>query len=121
MSHRIIYLACPYTHPDLAVREERFRLVTEAAAHLIAGGRIVYSPLTMTHPIDRVLAKDETTLGSDYWLDFDQAFMEICAEIVVLKLDGWESSSGVRREIAFFQEQNRPVTYKEPGDLALSL
>lgn len=110
----IIYLAGPYTHPDPAIREARFLGATKAAAKLIERGLIVFSPLTMTHPLDKELASDGATLGSDYWVAFDEAFMEFCSEIIVLRADGWEASSGVRREIEFFKSRNRPVSYIDP-------
>jgi hypothetical protein len=62
MAHNVIYLACPYTDPDPAVRKARFDIATAVAADLIRGGRIVYSPITMTHPIDMVLAGASNTL-----------------------------------------------------------
>ena len=40
----MIYLASPYSHPDPAVREERFREACRAAAKLISLGRIVSRP-----------------------------------------------------------------------------
>ena len=86
MTKKIIYLACPYTDPSMQVREERFRAANKAAAALIRQGLIVYSPITMTHPIDILLASDGNTLGSNFWVDFDEAFMECCAEILVLKI-----------------------------------
>jgi hypothetical protein len=113
-AHDVIYLACPYTDPDPAVRRERFDAATAAAADLIRAGRIVYSPITMTHPIDMVLAGEANTLGSDYWVAFDEAFMEMCSEMVVLQLDGWDRSSGIRREIAFFTNRKKPIRYVDP-------
>src|SRR4051794_32448326 len=100
-SREIVYLACPYTHPDAGVRHARFAAANEAAADLIRRGLIVYSPITMTHPIDLILAEDGATLGSEYWVAFDESFMIHCSEIVVLTIPGWERSSGVRREIKF--------------------
>jgi hypothetical protein len=114
-AHNVVYLACPYTDPDPAVRKVRFDAATAAAADLIRAGRIVYSPITMTHPIDVVLAGASNTLGSDYWVAFDEAFMEMCSEIVVLRLDGWQKSSGIKRELAFFQERKKPVRYMDPA------
>jgi len=107
----ILYLAAPYTHPDPVVRNERVQLVNAAAAELIRMGRVVFSPLTMTHPLDILLAKESETLGSDYWVKFDEAFMEFCSDIAVLRLDGWKDSSGVAREIRFFSERGRPIYY----------
>jgi hypothetical protein len=111
----IIYLAGPYTHPLPGIRKARFESITRAAAKLIEQGRIVYSPLTMTHPIDLVLAQEGQTLGSDYWVRFDEAFMAFCVEIVVLRLSGWERSSGVGRELAYFRERGRLVSFMDPG------
>lgn len=114
MNHKIIYLACPYTHPSPEVREARFHAANRAAASLIRQGHIVYSPITMTHPIDKVLAGDVSTLGSDFWVTFDEAFMDVCSEIIVLQAEGWNKSSGVKREIDYFESQRKPVSFMAP-------
>jgi len=119
MKRPIIYLACPYTHIDASVREQRFIASARAAAALIKQGNVVYSPITMTHPIDQVLAGENATMGSVYWLEFDSAFMEICSEMVVLTLEGWRSSEGVQREIAYFRDGGKRVRYMAVDDLKL--
>jgi hypothetical protein len=53
----LIYLACPYTHNAPEIMEERYKSATSAAARLIEKGHVVFSPITMTHPIDKILAK----------------------------------------------------------------
>ncbi|WP_352651744.1 DUF1937 family protein [Mesorhizobium sp. M0659] len=106
----IVYLACPYTDPDRQVRELRFRSATEAAAALISQGRIVFSPITMTHPIDVVLSKEAGTLGSDFWVSFDEAFMNACSEIVLLQIGGWRESKGIAREIDHFYRRQKPIS-----------
>jgi hypothetical protein len=110
----ILYLAAPYTHDLPEIRLARFEAVTRAAAKLIETGRIVYSPLTMTHPIDLVLAHEGGTLGSKYWVKFDEAFMEFCSDMIVLRLSGWKLSSGIAREMAFFKEKGRPISFIDP-------
>jgi hypothetical protein len=89
-------------------------VATIVAADLILAGHIVYSPITMTHPIDLVLAGESNTLGSDYWVAFDEAFMAMCSEMIVVRLDGWESSNGIRREIAYFTEHKKPIRFIDP-------
>jgi uncharacterized glyoxalase superfamily metalloenzyme YdcJ len=111
----LIYLAAPYTHILSAIRAARFEAVTRAAAALIRKGRVVYSPITMTHPIDVILAGKSDTLGSDYWVTFDERFMTFCSEIIVLRLVGWQQSTGVKREIEFFRERNLPISFLDPG------
>ena len=110
----LIYLACPYTHPDPTVREFRFMEATRAAARLVAEGMVVYSPITMTHPIDVELAGRHATLGSDFWVRFDEAFMERCNKMIILKLDGWSESSGILRERRYFEREGKPVSFIDP-------
>jgi hypothetical protein len=105
----LIYLACPYTHASAAIRLERFQRVTKAAAALIKQGHIVFSPITMTHPIDIEMAGSQNTLGSDFWVMFDQTFMERCDLFVLLPLEGWQQSSGIKREIEYFKSAGKPL------------
>jgi hypothetical protein len=105
----LIYLACPYSDPSATVRLQRFEHATKAAAALIRQGRVVFSPITMTHPIDLEMAGSENTLGSDFWVTFDEIFMERCDVCVLLPLEGWQESRGVRREIEFFQAAGKPL------------
>jgi hypothetical protein len=117
--HSVIYLACPYTDPNPTVRKARFEIATAVAADFIREGHIVYSPITMTHPIDMVLAGASNTLGSDYWVAFDEAFMEMCSEMAVVKLEGWEKSEGIKREIAYFTDRKKPIRYVDPPNSIL--
>lgn len=114
--HHIIYLACPYTHISASVRAERFDMANKIAAAYIRGGEIVFSPITMTHPIDVIMAKDLGTLGSDYWVAFDEAFMDFCSEMRIIAATGWDKSSGIRREIDYFQSAGKPVYLIDPND-----
>ena len=111
----IVYLASPYTHKDPDICDARYETITEIAAKLVLQKKIVFSPITMTHPYDRILAEPGNTLGSAYWVDFDIAFMDVCSEMYVAKIPGWDESSGVRREIEYFQEQNKQITYLDPA------
>lgn len=113
-SHDIVYLACPYSHESMEVRISRFEQSAHAAAHLIHEGMFVYSPITMTHPIDLVMASEGETMGSDYWCDFDEAFMSVCSRMIILEIPGWTESSGIAREIGFFQSAGKPISMIVP-------
>jgi hypothetical protein len=74
----------------------------------------------MTHPIDLVLAADGETLGSDFWVAFDEAFMRHCTSILVLTLPGWQDSSGVAREVRFFADRGVSAEYASPQRFGVS-
>ena len=110
MTHQIVYLACPYSDPNMAVRLERFQASAHASAELIRRGMFVYSPITMTHPIDLVLAEEGGSMGSDYWCDFDEAFMDVCHEMIILCIPGWDKSSGIAREVLYFEGRGKRIS-----------
>ena len=121
----MIYIAGPYSNdgPTDRLRNAsadkriaRFNAVTELARFLIEQNQIVYSPLTMTHPIDIRMKHDP---GSAFWVKFDEAFMAHCGRVFVLKLPGWEQSSGVDREIAFFKEKGIEPEWVEPNEYGI--
>jgi hypothetical protein len=107
----MIYLATPYSHPDPLVREQRFRDACRAAAALLRSGQAVFSPIAHSHPLVVY------GLPSDwaFWWHFDRELLARCDEVVVLMLDGWHESVGVREEVRLAQELDKPVRYVAPG------
>jgi len=53
-------------------------------------------------------------MGSDYWVNFDEAFMDACSEMIILTIEGWQESDGIGREIEHFQRQGKPVGFIDP-------
>lgn len=111
MSRRVIYVGGPYTHADHNIRRERFEALNRAAVELIKLGHIVYSPISHTHPLDVLMVRDDVHLSSDLWCDFDETFMSVCTEMVIVPLEGWDRSSGVRREREYFEKRGLPVRF----------
>jgi hypothetical protein len=107
----LVYLACPYSDPDPAVREERFQAANAEAARMMAAGMHVFSPISHTHPI--ALAGN-LPLGWDFWESYDRTILQCCSRVVVLKLDGWSQSNGVLAEIELAVELGLPIEYREP-------
>lgn len=109
----MIYLAAPYMHPDLLVREARVREVDACAAALMQDGHIVFSPLSMNHRV-----KDHCGLHEaphEFWMQQDLPWMTACDKLVVLCLDGWKESKGVAMEIQWAQFQLRiPIDFIQP-------
>jgi len=105
----VIYLASPYSHPDPAVREQRFDTACAAAALLLRDGYLVFSPIAHSHPLTRF----GLPLDWEFWERFDRQHLERCSELIVLMLPGWTSSRGVLAEIAIARELGLPVRYLE--------
>ena len=114
MTGEVVYLACPYSHPDPAVRESRFQAVNRAAGQLMAAGTFVFSPISHTHPI----AEAHDLPGNwAFWGAYDRAMISRCSRLLVLQLDGWEESVGVQAEIAIAREVGLPVEFVTSASL----
>jgi len=114
----IVYLAAPYSAGDEELERERVRKVTEVAGKLIDAGYYVFSPLTYTERI-----ADNGHQPPVGWYDFDLTFLQYCGAIVVLQLDGWSESHGVKLEIQSFRRirSKNPIMLKDGGDPVESL
>jgi len=106
----LVYLACPYSHPDKWVRVARFEAVNKMAGTLLNKGLSVFSPISMSHPI-----AVQCTIPGDwqFWAKFDTDFISCCNAMYVLMLPGWKESTGVTAEIAIATKFGIPVIYLE--------
>ena len=101
MKKPLVYLACPYSDPQMSVQQFRFEMANRMAAHLMKKGYFVFSPISMCHPI----AVQCGLPGSfDFWADLDRAFLSCCNKMVVLQLPGWKDSKGIKAEIKIADE-----------------
>lgn len=108
---RRIFLACPYSHDDPAVVEGRFDLSNRVAAKIIRSGAAVFSQVSMSHPINRMLpGLDRQAIGR-LWAPIDEQFMAAMDELIVVDAPGWQESSGIKREIAYFESRGRKVGF----------
>lgn len=109
--HEIVYLAGPYTHDDKAVMEERFELLTKAKARLMQVGNLVYSPITAGHA---TAVRHDLPREYSFWDRNCEAFVSRSDAVYVLKLPGWDVSTGVGAEIQLARDLGIPVRYIEP-------
>ena len=118
--NRLIYLASPYSHPDPAVRQQRYEQACEATAALIRQGYLVYSPIVHSHP----LVSHGLPTDWGYWQQMDTRMIKACDALVVLLLKGWDSSKGVTCEICMATLLEMPVHWHSldeclDGDICL--
>ena len=101
----MIYLASPYSHEDQSVREIRFQAACRAAAHLINEGNVVFAPVVYGHP----LAKQYVPTDWSAWEPFCRKQLSIADEVVVLCIQGWEDSAGIKEEIVIAELNDTPI------------
>lgn len=103
-----IYLAMPYSHPDPIVRADRFWKANHMAATLMEERNIVFSPISHSHPVSLCM---DNSLDREFWMEQDHAFIDWCDALYVYRVEGWEESEGVKREIGWAQAAGKEVVY----------
>jgi len=117
MSNRnLIYLAVPYSSPDAEVRLERYEQVTKAASKLILDGHIVYSPITHHHPM---AVRSNLPTGWNFWRRLDEAYLKHAHTLMILPLDNWEMSIGLKAEYIMASDMGLDILFlnKETFDI----
>ena len=104
----MIYLAGPYSHPDEAVRLERYKALTAKAAGLMIAGHVVFSPITHGHVI-----AEAHDLPTDFawWSEQCLGMLRHADKIIVLALPGHDESKGVEAELQFAEDHCIPIEF----------
>jgi hypothetical protein len=109
---RLTYLACPFRHADVNIQKKRCAAAHYGAALLSSQGHHVFSPLTH----NEILIDLIQNMPKEHWLEFDLAILSICQRLIILKLDGWESSFGIQLEVDFAKKNKIPIEEMMPPD-----
>lgn len=114
------YLATPYRgfdpkgyYPSEVVRlSYAFLAGSKLAARLLDFQVDVYCPIAHSHPI----APYVKTFGAsdDAWLRIQGPFMEAAKGLLIGKLPGWDTSSGIAYERRHFAFHEKPEFLLEP-------
>lgn len=103
------YISSPYSHDDPWVREERYKEALDYCVKRMQLGEIIFSPVVHTHHINRML----TDKSAEFWMRQHTAILKSAKRVVVLMLDGWKYSKGVKEEISLAAKYGIPVEYVE--------
>lgn len=106
------YLATPYAKYPLGV-DTAATHAAQLAAALIMQGVHVFSPITHGHAIKHYTPAP----GQHDWLALNELIMEGCQGLIVARMPGYHYSSGVQREIKWFERHNKPVLYLDVRDI----
>jgi hypothetical protein len=109
-----LYLASPYSHENPEIMQLRYRCAMDATAVLLCTQITVYSPIVHCHEIGliRSLPKD-----FEFWRRHNYRMLSSAKKLLVLMLDGWENSIGVRAEIDYALIHGKPVIYAYPNEI----
>lgn len=105
------YLASPYSDPSPDVRVYRAACVVIAAGDLAKKELPVYSPIASWHIASGV--RDLPT-DADWWRKINLPFMQKAKGLIVLTLDGWKDSKGVRMEMEYFAAYEDEPHFLDP-------
>lgn len=105
-----LYLASPYTSDNFLLMQTRYELSLFATALLTELNFEVYSPIVYTHIIaHRYKIKPD---DSAFWVALDTGYINHWATgMVVLKLPGYQESSGISKEIQIAAENKMEIIY----------
>jgi hypothetical protein len=111
----VYYLGNPYRHEDPSVEDERILKTTQAAGTLIRYGiktgamLNILAPVLQNYHIDRT--NKFTPEEMNCVLNLDLTLLAKSDGMIVLTLDGWEDSTGLKLEIDFCKQNNKPIYY----------
>lgn len=107
-----VYLASPYTPTGAETIADRVDAACRYAAKLMQDGYSVFSPIVHSHYVADHLGED-LRLDHEFWMRQDLAIMKAASKLIVLRLEGWERSRGIKREIEAARHVNIPVEFHD--------
>ena len=119
----MIYVAGPYSHEVVGVRQNRAMVATAYASACWREGGFAFSPLTHNHgmaAIDPNFENVRRTRTQDI-MKFDLAILEACDEIHILRLPGWRVSIGLREEMQFSKSASIRIHYVKMEQIELAV
>jgi hypothetical protein len=110
------YISNPYNGTE-EQKELRAKIAAEVCGKLLKRGVHAWSPIVHNHAMMK--SCDEFTLEQrrTLILDFDFSLLLASKGMIVLKIDGWKESYGVRKEIELCLEKSIPIKYLSPEEL----
>lgn len=113
----VIYVACPYGHNKTSVKTFRVIVASLVTSTLISEGFVALSPLTHSSMLQ---LNTEIIKPEEVWRKHGLVLLERCDRVLVICMDGWKKSEGVKLETELALELHIPVTFYYPSDTMLA-
>lgn len=108
-----IYIASPYTHPKADVMEERYEIVSGHTAFLLNKGIHVFSPIVHCHELAKTFGLPR---HAEFWNAYNVTMLRAAGQLLVLTMEGWHESRGVKHEIYIAELLHIPLKYETPNN-----
>jgi len=107
----MIYLASPYSHPDSAIRRERYAAALLYCKRQMSVGQVIFSPIVYGHQFATAFS---LPTDHNYWQGFNERVLIPCNQVHVLALPGHTESEGIRAERAFAEAYGISILVVQP-------
>lgn len=104
----MIYLASPYSHKSVSIKESRYLFAMKCTAALIKKKLFVWSPIVHCHEMAKRHGMPD---DAAFWMEYNFDFIRHSQAVYVLALYGWKESVGVKEEIDVAKKLFIPVRY----------
>lgn len=110
----VYYLASPYTSNDSEIMKEIYLKVDEVGYKLLIKGFHLIEPIASTyHKAQRFQLPHEYS----FWTTHCRKMVSVSDGVIVLMLEGWETSTGVQDEIKIASDLGKRVIYINECDV----
>lgn len=108
------YIASPYSHPNPRVRADRYRQALDFVHWALEHKIWCYSPIVHCHELAVIY---KLPFDISHWREYNEAMLQGCKHLIVLKLEDWDKSKGVDHEIRFADSLGKPISYMSPASV----
>lgn len=112
----LLYLSTPYSKYEAGINAA-FKEASRIAGRLAIAGVKVYCPIAASHAMSIYAGIDPK--DHEFWMRFDEPFMNLSGAIVVARMKGWQVSDGVAEEIDRFEKADKPVFFLNPKTMEI--
>ena len=113
---KYFYLSNPYSGSD-EQKSKRAELAARACGRLIKDRVFTLSPIVHNHAMMKTYNDFSLEERRSVILDFDFSLLAASKGMIVLKIEGWEESYGVGKEIEFCKKNDIAIHYYTPEEI----
>lgn len=104
----MIYISSPYTDRDQEVIDRRMEVLTLFVRELMLGGE---SPISIPLHFHQMVKDGVLPISGEFWERYYTPILVSARVVYVLMLDGWDTSSGIAKELQLAVDSGIPVVY----------